>query len=220
MSNSSQFIFGYGSLVESQSRARTSPSALYAAPANVAGIQRGWFDQVGGVSLSTTYLGAVRDPNSNCNGVIFQVSQQQLDAFDQRETGYNRERIDQENITMLDGSKSAPGGDIWFYANREKRYASPECPIVQSYVDICLNGCLELEATYPLAKEAGFAETFLKTCSNWSKYWVNDRIYPRRAFIYVPNAGKIDNLIQKVLGEEMFSSIEIEPASWERRRAK
>jgi len=83
-----------------------------------------------------------------------------------------------------------------------------------------LNGCLELEATYPLAKEAGFAETFLKTCSNWSKYWVNDRIYPRRAFIYVPNASKIDQLIQNVLGEEMFSNIEIEPASWERSEAK
>jgi len=220
MSNSNQFIFGYGSLVESQSRARTSPSALYAFPANVAGIQRGWFDQVGGVSLSTTYLGAVPDPDSNCNGVIFQVSQQQLDAFDQRETGYNRERIDQKNITMLNGSKSAPEGNIWFYANREKRFASPECPIVQSYVDICLNGCLELEATYPAAKEAGFAEMFLKTCSDWSKYWVNDRIYPRRAFIYVPNASKIDTLIQKVLGEEMFSNIEIEPASWERRAAK
>ena len=220
MANPNQFIFGYGSLVESQSRARTSPSALYAAPANVTGIQRGWFDQVGGVSLSTTYLGAVPDPNSECNGVIFQVSQQQLDAFDQRETGYNRERIDQNNVTMFDGSKSAPDGDIWFYANTEKRYASPECPIVQSYVDICLNGCLELEATYPLAKEAKFAETFLRTCSDWSKYWVNDRIYPRRAFIYVPNAGKIDQLIQKVLGAEMFASIEIEPASWERRGAK
>jgi gamma-glutamylcyclotransferase (GGCT)/AIG2-like uncharacterized protein YtfP len=220
MANTNQFIFGYGSLVESQSRARTSPSALYAFPVNVAGIQRGWFDQVGGVSLSTTYLGAVPDSSSNCNGVIFQVSQQQLDAFDQRETGYDRKRIDQNKITMFNGSKSAPEGDIWFYANREKLYASRECPIVQSYVDICLNGCLELEATYPLAKEAGFAETFLKTCSNWSSYWVNDRIYPRRAFIYVPNASKIDQLIQKVLGEEVFSKIEIEPASWERSEAE
>jgi hypothetical protein len=194
----------------------TSPTALYASPVNVAGIERGWFDQTGGVSLSTTYLGAVPDPNSNCNGVIFQVSQQQIDEFDQRETGYKRERIDQKNISMLDGSKSAPEGDIWFYANKEKRYASPEYPIVQSYVDICLNGCLEIEATYPLAKEAEFAETFLKTSTNWSKYWVNDRIYPRRAFIYVPNASKIDQLIQKVLGQDIFSSIEIEPASWER----
>ncbi len=220
MANSNQFIFGYGSLIESQSRARTSASALYAFPVNIAGIQRGWFDQVGGVSLSTTYLGAVRNANASCNGVIFQVSQPQLEVFDQREAGYNRERIDQKNITMLNGSKSAPEGDIWFYASTEKRYASPECPIVQSYVDICLNGCLELEAIYPLAKEVRFAETFLKTCSNWSKYWVNDRIYPRRAFIYSPNASRIDQLIQEVLGEEMFSSIKIEPASFERSEVK
>lgn len=45
---------------------------------------------------------------------------------------------------------------------------------------------------------------------------MNDRIYPRSAFIYVPNASQIDGLIEKVLGEEMFSSIQIEPASWER----
>ena len=215
MPNPNQYIFGYGSLVESQSRARTSPSALYAFPVNVQGIQRGWFDQVGGVSLATTYLGGVPDPNSSCNGVIFQVSQQQRDAFDERETGYDRDRIDPKNIIMLNGTKSPPDGDIWFYANTKKQYASKEFPIVQSYVDICLNGCLELEATYPMAKEAKFAETFLKTCSNWSKYWVNDRIYPRRAFIYVPNANKIDTLIKTVLGGEMFSSIKIEPASWE-----
>ena len=34
MAAKQQLIFGYGSLVESQSRARTSLSALYAAPAN------------------------------------------------------------------------------------------------------------------------------------------------------------------------------------------
>lgn len=215
-----QFIFGYGSLVESQSRARTSPSALYAFPANVKGIQRGWFDQTGGFSISTTYLGAVPDPKSTCNGVIFQVSQQQLAAFDQRETGYKRDRIDQKDIEMLDGSASAPAGDIWYYANTKKQYASREFPIVQSYVDICVNGCLELEATYPKAKEKKFAETFLKTCSDWSKYWVNDRLYPRRAFIYVPNANTIDGLIVKVLGKEMFSSIQIEPANWEQSGAK
>jgi len=216
MSDKQQFIFGYGSLVESQSRARTSPTALYAAPANVVGVQRGWFDQVGGVSLSTTYLGAVADPNSSCNGVIFKVTPQQLNEFDQRETGYQRERINPNNVTMFDGSKSAPDGDIWFYANTKKRLASPEFPIVQSYVDICLNGCLEIEATYPLARDAAFAETFLKTSTDWSKYWVNDRLYPRRAFIYQPNASKIDQLIVKVLGKEMFSNIKIEPAIWEK----
>ena len=220
MSNPNQYIFGYGSLVETESRSRTSSSALYASPVNVGGIQRGWFDQTGGVSLSTTYLGAVPNPNANCNGVIFQVSQQQLDEFDARETGYKRERIPQSNVTMLDGSKAAPDGDIWYYANVQKHVASPKFPIVQSYVDICLNGCLEIEATYPLAKQAKFAETFIKTCSDWSKYWVNDRIYPRRAFIYVPNASQIDQLIVNVLGQELFASIQIEPATWENAAAE
>jgi len=60
--------------------------------------------------------------------VIFKVSRQELEAFDNHESGYKRERIDQKNIAMLDGSKSAPEGDIWFYAVTEKRFASPEFP--------------------------------------------------------------------------------------------
>jgi len=212
-----QFIFGYGSLVESKSRERTSPTAVDASAVNVKGIHRGWFDQTPGNSLSTTFLGAVSDPSSECNGVIFKVTKEQLEAFDKREVGYTRKRIDQKNITMLDGTESAPDGDIWFYASAEQRYVSPKFPIVQSYVDICLNGCLELEAKYAKAKKAEFAKMFLRSTTDWSKYWVNDRIYPRRAFIYSPNANTIDGLIKEVLGEEMFSNIEIEPASWERR---
>ena len=212
MSDTQQFIFGYGSLIESQSRVMTSPDALHALPVNVVGIQRGWFGQAGGVSLSPTYLAAVPDPNSSCNGVIFKVSRPQLEAFDQFETGYQRERIDPNNTNMLDGSTSAVDGDIWFYTSPEKRFPSPEFPIIQSYVDTCLNGCFEIEATFPRAKEAEFAAEFLKTSTNWSKYWVNDRIYPRRAFIYQPNAAKIDRLIKNVLGEEIFSHIQIAPA--------
>lgn len=215
MADRPQYIFGYGSLVESKSRAMTWSSALYASPAVVDGIERGWFDQTGGPSYSTTYLGAVAAQGSQCNGVIFPISAQGLASYDQRETGYKRERIDQANIKMLDGSGAPPDGDIWFYANQKKQYASPQLPIVQSYVDICLNGCLEIESTYPLAKQAKFAETFIRTCSNWSEWWVNDRLYPRRAFIYCPNASKIDQLIINVLGAEMFSKIQIEPASWE-----
>ena len=220
MSSTPQYIFGYGSLVESESRARTWPSALYASPAIVRGIERGWFDRVDTIGFSTTYLGAVASAGSNCNGVIFSITEQGLIAYDQRESGYKREKINQSDIIMLDGTEHAPQGDIWFYANAKKRPVSPEFPIVQSYVDICLNGCLEIEATYPLAKETKYAEMFLKTSTGWSQWWVNDRIYPRRPFIYVPNSYRIDSLIQSVLGEELFSKIEIEPASWERGRGK
>jgi gamma-glutamylcyclotransferase (GGCT)/AIG2-like uncharacterized protein YtfP len=220
MPDTQQFIFGYGSLLESRSRVMTSPSALDASPVNVTGIQRGWFGRVGGVSLSPTYLAAVPHADSHCNGVIFKVSQQELEKFDEYETGYQRERIAQHNIAMLDGSKSAPEGDVWFYTSPVQHEASPEFPIVQSYVDICLNGCLELEANYPLALEGEFALTFIKTSTHWSKYWVNDRVYPRMPHIHVPNASRIDELIQKVLGKEIFASIELEPANWESRRGK
>lgn len=215
MSNTPQYIFGYGSLVESQSRERTWAPALYASPVIVKGIKRGWFDNTGAPGLSPTYLGAVLDARHSCNGVIFSITEQGLAAYDQRESGYKRERILQSKITMLDGTPAAPKGDIWFYANTKARPACPEFPIVQSYVDICMNGCLEIEATYPLAKQHSFAEMFIKTCTGWNEYWVNDRIYPRRPFIYEPNAYTIDQLLQNVLGKELFSKIRIEPASWE-----
>ena len=40
-----QYVFGYGSLVERQSRTGTWPSAEFAFPVVVKGIARGWFDQ-------------------------------------------------------------------------------------------------------------------------------------------------------------------------------
>lgn len=215
MANPPQFIFGYGSLVESKSRAMTWSSALYASPVIVKGIRRGWFDNTAAPGLAPTYLGAVLDNKHSCNGVIFPITEAGLAAYDQRETGYKREKIKQSNIVMLDGTSAPPKGDIWFYANTHERPASANFPIVQSYVDVCMNGCLEIEATYPLAKQQGFAEMFIKTCTGWNEFWVNDRLYPRRPFIYVPNAYKIDQLLQNVLGKELFSKIQIEPASWE-----
>lgn len=215
MPDTPQYIFGYGSLIESQSRMRSWPPAADASPCVVKGIERGWFDRVETPGLGPTYLGAVHEDGCTCNGVIFAISKEGLAAMDSRESGYIRLPIKQADINMLDGSDGAPEGDIWYYASTHRLPASPEFPIVQSYVDICVNGCLEQEAAYPLAKEAKFAESFLKTTTGWSAWWVNDRLYPRRPFIYVPKASTIDGLLKRVLGDELFSKIEIEPASWE-----
>jgi hypothetical protein len=215
MADTPQYIFGYGSLVESKSRARTWAPALYASPVIVKGIRRGWFDNTGAPGLCPTYLGATLDKDHKCNGVIFSISKEGLLAFDQRESGYKRVKIDRAAVEILDGSTAVPEGDIWFYASSQERPASPQFPIVQSYVDICLNGCLEIEGTYPLAKQRNFAKLFIETCTGWTEWWVNDRIYPRRPFIYEPNAYKIDQLLQDVLGKELFSKIQIEPARWE-----
>ena len=55
----SKYIFGYGSLIQIESRTRTVPSAFAASPAIVKGITRGWYYQAASASLNPTYLGAV-----------------------------------------------------------------------------------------------------------------------------------------------------------------
>jgi hypothetical protein len=202
-----QYIFGYGSLIERQSRIATWPSAEFASPVVVQGVARGWFDQTDVPSWSPTYLGGIADEGAESNGVIFRVTPAEFDSYTQRETGYKPTEIAPSQITMLDGSSTAPDGDIWYFANTRKRFPSDVHPIVQSYVDVCLDGCLEIEAMYPRAKQANFAERFVRTTSNWGPPWINDRIYPWRPFVHVPRAWAIDALIRKVLGQEMFAQI-------------
>jgi hypothetical protein len=203
------YIFGYGSLIERESRIATWPSAEFASPVVLKGVARGWFDQTDVPSWSPTYVGGVAKKGAECNGVIFRVTQAEFDSFAERETGYKPTKIDPSQITMLDGSSAAPNGDIWYFASRQQRFPSGEHPIVQSYVDVCLDGCLEIEATYPLAKQASFAERFIKTTSSWGPPWINDRIYPWRPFVYVPRAFAIDALLQQVLGHDMFAQIKL-----------
>lgn len=218
------YIFGYGSLIEDESRMRTTPSARYAWPVNVGGIRRGWWARGDKSGLTTTYLGALDDLGSACNGVIYPVSAQEIAATDQRESaGYKRCEIPPGQIVMLDGRSQPPDGVFWAYINLippgqlDDNLPSPQFPMVQSYVDICIHGCLEVEGKYPTA--AGFTQEFIKLTDAWSRYWVNDRLYPRRPFIFQPSASDIDAALKAApKTAELFYEVEIEPASWEDRK--
>jgi hypothetical protein len=106
---------------------------------------------------------------------------------------------------MLDGGgewKTKVKSDVYIFLSDPGCIKPPseETPMVQSYVDICINGCLELEALYrtlnePLAKES-FTKEFIRTSSGWSEFWVNDRVYPRRPGAYRPSATDIDKALQ------------------------
>jgi hypothetical protein len=89
---------------------------------------------------------------------------------------------------MLDGS-SVPSGQIWIYVNKPASLAPPDAehPITQSYVDIFITGCLELQ---PRVSDPGLdlVEQCVRTTSGWSKHWVNDRLQPRRPYIHQPRA--------------------------------
>jgi cation transport regulator ChaC len=143
---------GYGSLIEKESRKRTTPEAEDARPAVVEGVSRGWWDRTPSIGFTTTFLGAVLDGSARCNGVVYPVTPEQLAKTDERESGYDRKPIPVDKVAMLDGSRPDPAGRYWIYLSRTQQDATPEVPIVQSYVDICINGCIEVEADYALAR--------------------------------------------------------------------
>jgi hypothetical protein len=89
-----QYIFGYGSLVQRQSRVGTWSKAEFASAVIVRGVSRGWFDQTGGTSWNPTYLGASLSEEAVCNGVIFPVTAVEFAAYGEREVGYQLSKID------------------------------------------------------------------------------------------------------------------------------
>jgi hypothetical protein len=212
------YIFGYGSLIQQASRLKSAPSALYVLPARVRGYARGWWGRADVIGFSTTFLGAIPEKSSHMNGVIYAVNKEELDATDKWESGYTREDI-ASHIEILSGG-SVPKGEIYIYLNkfeegqREKSVPTPDFPIVQSYVDTCLSGCLQIEKGFPDVSD--FAGEFIETTQGWSNYWENDRAYPRRAIFTVPDARKIDELLKKHRPTQ-FAEIKLAPARWESR---
>lgn len=209
------YIFGYGSLIERESRLRTVPNAQIALPAVAQNFQRGWFARMPKTlaSISPTYLGCYPKVGSSTNGVIYEVTDAELIATDKREKGYERVKVDQVNEYY---KITQPEDTIWIYINLFKFNAPPpevfpskQFPIVQSYVDICINGCIEIENSFPKACRDNFIENFIQQTSEWNSFWANDRIYPRRPFMYRKNAFAIDKILNENL-PQYYSDIYIE----------
>ena len=204
-----QYIIGYGSLMQEESRKRTSPQAGPAHPVETKGYRRGWFARAETVGYGTTYLGVLPDRESSLNAVIYQVDPGELTATDKREMSYCRTSVAISDIKPLEREfLPDPNAQTWIYVSIPQRVSTPNShyPIVQSYVDIFVSGCLEQEQRFGLTE---FSQQCLSTTTDWSEHWVNDRIYPRRPFYYQPKARQIDNLLSKQL-HQYFSHIRIE----------
>lgn len=137
---------------------------------------------------------------AQCTGVLVEVDEDELRRFDDRERGYDRVRLDTAHLervpflttddyrershVVLDASNNS-GGDgevnVWIYVQRRPVLADPSAPIVQSYVDVILRGCLGISEE--------FARHFLETTHGWwhedgvvdgvdHHTWVNDRHSP------------------------------------------
>ncbi len=205
--NLSQYILAYGSLMETSSEKATDNGSGENKPVLIDHYQRGWFAKGLSIGLSTTYLGVIKKTNAHFNGTLFKLaSAHSLKNYDRRERYYCRVLVPGKQIHLLIEQK-LPRGEYWIYALKPELMAPPSAryPIVQSYVDIFLAGCLEIEEKYHLKN---FAAACVNTTGDWSLHWVNDRIYPHRPTVYQAKALAIDALLQQEI-PRLFHQIQL-----------
>ena len=196
-----QFIFGYGSLINSASRNATVGKIVPAIPVRVSaafGYIRAWDDRS---SSGFTALG-LRKPGagekaSTINGVLYPVDGDDMAKYDIRERGYRRVEVPRDDIEAMSWQLLPASGRIWVYipvkGDDEPGVglpaASAQFPLLESYVDVVVEGALEYGET--------FAHELLETTSDWSDYWLNDRELARRPWVYNPASSQVDELLKE-----------------------
>lgn len=223
------YIIGYGSLISRVSRLRTIPSAQIAYPIKVKGYTRGWWARTGVYGYSTTFLGCVstsdfrkfegeKENDDYFNGVVFEVSDEELVSADKREKGYLREKVPFGSIEFYgEMPELDTDGNFFVYLNQFETpdqfflaFPSVDMPVVQSYVDICLEGCIEIEQEYSAYPIQEYTSDFLATCQSWNTSWVNDRIQPRRPHTHFPLAQEVDRILYQSQLYEIYKNVKIE----------
>ena len=168
-SSKSQFIFGYGSLISEKSFSQTLGKKTKLIPVKVSKLQRGWIVR----GNSQTYLGVVKaNVKLYLNGVLGKIDT--IVDFDKRENNYCRKRIDNSDIVYLVDSLKPTNSEIWvYYINDDSiEYPSEEFPIKQSYLNMFIDGCIDIEKEYELEN---YANECVKTTFFWSKFLIDDK---------------------------------------------
>ena len=205
------YIFGYGSLVNAESRAASFESMTSVVAARISadfGYKRVWNYQGPGF----TALGLEKTNNAmSINGIIYSVKAEDMTVWDQRERNYDRIELPWEFVESVDWMDLPKKGKLWVYVPKVNNTASPSHPIIQSYVDICVTGFLDYSEE--------FAIEFLETTGNWSMYWLNDRLVARRPWVHFKKHSRVDNLLDNHPKENNlyhFRAFPSFPSEWHR----
>ena len=155
------FIFGYGSLINSQSRNSTAAAPIPAIPVRVSpalGYIRTWNDRS---ASGFTALG-LRKPlpgeaARTINGALDPVEGDDMSKFDAREEGYVRVEVPLTDIAAVGWQPLPTSGRIWVYVPQKPTSAGEpgvglpepdaEFPLLQSYIDVVVEGGLEYGST-------------------------------------------------------------------------
>lgn len=229
---STYYVFGYGSLLDygtipdSQKPDNIKPPQPVRLQEKI--LRRGWWAPGTNPGFNPTFLGAVRSSDGPpLNGIIYEVNDSGMAYLNQRESNASMATLDVKgtDFQWLNGREDPLNEKVIVYYNKygyeaaQGLYPSKSFPIVQSYLDICLTGALDLEESFPGARD--FSREFIESTEGWSRFWVNDRIYPRRPFFMVRRAGDIDWILSATpTTAALFQQIELEPACWEDRNPR
>ncbi len=184
--------------MDEESKRHTDPSAEANLPVRVHGYQRRWSLHGEMPGLNSTYLSVTQEKKASFNGVIYRLRHpDHIKKYDQRETGYCRQELRAEEIELYTKALP-PQKQLWIYVAAHPKHEVPtkNYPMVQSYVDLFLRGCIQIEEKFKIPH---FARDCIRSTDDWSVHWVNDRIFPRRPYVYEPYAVKIDTLIKQNL---------------------
>jgi len=178
------YIFGYGSLMNSASRQLTGQTST-AITATVEGFKRYW----GKVDESYILSPLVVDKgHGHVNGVLLKVTENGLQEFDVRERGYHRVLIEADNVES--SLALTPQDQVWVYIKDKPEPPCSLSPIMQTYVDTVLAGCLEISEQ--------FAKQFIEQTIGWHFPLENDRHQPKYgnlAGVKKEHHNKIDALV-------------------------
>lgn len=210
MDSARNYIFGYGSLQNMESINNTISCDMQicdnAPTVRVKNLKRGWYMKMNKdnmISEPWTTLACIDKEGFTTNGMLFEITPECLEKLDEREVGYIRKQIQVHQIECICNSVSiSTDSVVYYYSIDESDIATPStsAPILQSYLDICLTGCIAIDMKLGNTRYEYTVE-FIQNTYDWRDmlYWINDRIYPRRPYEHVPFARIIDAILCEYL---------------------
>lgn len=225
--NRPHYLFGYGSLINEQSRLRTFSSKNDAIPIIVKGFQRSWSYKCSKREYTAVSVSRA-GPEIETNGVLIPLDNplDDLMVLDNREFHYARGLVAMENVRLLHSPPSylkqhgiETDALIWVYENRtplhenynnnsqslDAPYSHRPCrkfPIPQSYVDCILSGCLSYGEE--------FARYFVKSTHGWTiDAFLNDRLSTNeyRKYTSRKDLGEREGLFCKKTIDSLLSEV-------------
>eukprot|EP00588_Corethron_pennatum_P012599 CAMPEP_0194276572 /NCGR_PEP_ID=MMETSP0169-20130528/9126_1 /TAXON_ID=218684 /ORGANISM="Corethron pennatum, Strain L29A3" /LENGTH=1199 /DNA_ID=CAMNT_0039020315 /DNA_START=42 /DNA_END=3641 /DNA_ORIENTATION=+ len=204
------YVFGFGSIINTDTHAPwvsgviSDGKALQGQRASIRpsfGYRRGWNFRS---NTGFTALGIVKDETGGTaiNGVLFRIPHSMFAGFDRREVGYDRVAVGRDHFELI--PLAAEGGDgkdvaldirptekVWVYVPQAsfRCEANEEYPILQSYVDTVMQGCLSWGGE-------DMAKSFVATTAGWSPYFLNDTPSSRRPWLFRREYNVIDKILR------------------------